>query len=52
MPSKVGINRDVTTGSFPFLDIFTGFESLEVVRSMFDGRTDKVLAQPESRRSG
>lgn len=45
MPSKVGINRDVTTGSFPFLDIFTGFESLEVVRSMFDGRTDKVLAQ-------
>ena len=45
MPSKVGINRDVTTGSFHFLDIFTGFESLDVVKSMFDGRTGKVLAE-------
>ena len=45
MSSKVGINRDVTTGSFPFLDVFTGFESLEVVKLMFEGKTENVLTR-------
>lgn len=45
MPSEIGINRDVSTGSFHFLHVFTGFESLDIVRSMFDGRADEVLSR-------
>ncbi len=45
MPPKIGINREVNTGSFHFLDVFTGFESLDVVKSTFDGRTQEVLTR-------
>lgn len=44
MLSDVSMKRDVMTGSFPFMDVFTGFEGLEVVRTMFGERTEKVLA--------
>ncbi|MDA4131581.1 MAG: hypothetical protein OK454_00450 [Thaumarchaeota archaeon] len=43
MLSDVQMKRDATTGSFPFLDVFMGFEALEAVRSMFGDKTEKVL---------
>jgi hypothetical protein len=43
LSNGVIIKRDLATGSFRFLDIFTGFESLEIVRSIFGDRTERVL---------
>ncbi len=44
LSTGVIMKRDLVTGSFRFLDIFKGFESLEIVRSIFGDRTEKVLA--------
>jgi hypothetical protein len=40
----VVINRGVQIGSFPFKDVFGGFEKIEAVRSIFGSSTDKVLS--------
>ena len=40
----VVINRDVPIGSFPFKDIFEGFERVAAVRSIFGSSTDRVLS--------
>jgi hypothetical protein len=44
MLTDVRMKRDVMTGSFPFMDVFIGFEVLEAVRSLFGERTEKILA--------
>jgi hypothetical protein len=41
--SDVGMRRDVMTGSFPFVDIFTGFEEVDAVKSIFGDSVGKVL---------
>jgi hypothetical protein len=38
------LNREVSTGSFRFLDVFRGFEVVDAVRSIFGDNTEKVLA--------
>jgi hypothetical protein len=43
MLADVRMKRDVTTGSFPFTDLFMGFEGLEAVRSLFGEKTEKIL---------
>jgi hypothetical protein len=40
----VVINRDVPIGSFPFKDVFMGFEKVTAVKSIFGSSTDKVLS--------
>ncbi len=45
MSSRIRINREATTGSYRFLDVFTGFESLDAVKMIFDGRTNEVVAR-------
>ncbi len=45
MPSKIWINREANTGSYSFMDIFKGFESLDAVKGIFDGKMDEVLAK-------
>lgn len=45
MHSKIEINREATTGSYPFLDVFMGFESLDMVKEIFDGRTHEILTK-------
>lgn len=40
----VVINRDVPIGSFPFKDIFGGFEKVAAVKSIFGSSTDRVLS--------
>ena len=40
----VVINRNAPIGSFPFKDIFEGFEKVAVVRSVFGRKTDSVLS--------
>ena len=37
------MKRDATTGSFPFMAIFRGFESLDVVKAIFGDRVTQVL---------
>jgi hypothetical protein len=37
------INRDSPTGSFPFKNVFGGFENVAAVRSIFGNSTDQVL---------
>jgi hypothetical protein len=44
MLTDVRMKRNVMTGSFPFRDVFAGFEALEAVRSLFGDRTDKILS--------
>lgn len=44
MLGDVSMKRDAMTGSFPFNDLFAGFEGLEAVRKLFGDRTEKVLA--------
>ena len=43
MLADVRMKRDATTGSFPFTDLFAGFERLEAVRSLFGEKTEKIL---------
>lgn len=43
MLADVRMKRDAMTGSYPFLEVFTGFEALEAVRSLFGERTVRVL---------
>jgi hypothetical protein len=43
MLSDVRMKRDTATGSFRFTDLFTGFEGLEAVRTLFGDRTEKIL---------
>jgi hypothetical protein len=40
----VSIDRDASIGSFPFKDVFRGFEKVEAVKSIFGGDTDRVLS--------
>jgi hypothetical protein len=40
----VVINRTVPVGSFPFKDVFGGFEKVAAVRSTFGKSTDRVLS--------
>jgi len=40
----VVINRDTPIGSFPFKDVFGGFEKVAAVKSIFGSRTDRVLS--------
>lgn len=43
MLSDVTMKRDGTTGTFPFMDLFTGFEGLEAVKSIFGDSVAQVL---------
>jgi hypothetical protein len=45
MLQDVNMKRDIATGSYPFMEIFTGFEVLEVVRSLFGEKTSEILAE-------
>lgn len=38
------INRDTPIGSFPFKDVFGGFEKVAAVKSIFGSGTDRVLS--------
>jgi hypothetical protein len=40
----VTLNREVSTGSFRFMEVFEGFETLDAVRSIFGDNTEKVLS--------
>jgi hypothetical protein len=40
----VVINRDVPVGSFPFKEVFGGFEKVAAVKSIFGSSTDRVLS--------
>lgn len=44
MELGVVINRDAPIGSFPFKDVFEGFEKVAAVKSIFGGNTDRVLS--------
>ena len=39
-----GINRLAETGSMSFIEVFSGFESVEAVRSIFMEQTEEILA--------
>jgi hypothetical protein len=39
------IKRDSPIGSFPFKEVFEGFENVAAVRSIFGSSTDKVLLE-------
>ena len=43
----VRIKRDVPVGSYPFKDVFGGFEKVAAVRSIFGRNTNKVLTNLE-----
>jgi hypothetical protein len=43
-PKGIEINRSARTGSFPFGEIFAGFERIDAVRSIFRDDTRRVLA--------
>jgi hypothetical protein len=43
--STIAIKRNVTTGSYPFLHIFTGFETVKAVKDIFGRETEKVLSK-------
>lgn len=43
MELGVVINRDAPIGSFPFKDVFEGFEKVEAVKSIFGSDTDRIL---------
>lgn len=47
MKLGVVLNRDAPIGSFPFKDVFAGFEKVAAVRSIFGRRTDRVLTDLE-----
>jgi len=40
---KIKINRDVKVHSYPFKEIFQGFENCEAVRETFGTESDKIL---------
>jgi hypothetical protein len=44
MPGGVRVNRDAKIGCLPFREVFSGFEDVDAVRSIFLERTEKVLA--------
>ncbi len=44
MELGVVIDRDAPIGSFPFKDVFGGFEKVAAVKSIFGGDTDRVLS--------
>lgn len=44
LPKGVVINRSSYAGSFPFGKIFSGFERVEAVRSIFLDETERVIA--------
>ena len=44
MELGVVINRDAPIGSFPFKDVFGGFEKVAAVMSIFGSSTDRVLS--------
>src|SRR5208283_5830961 len=46
-PGGIKINRAPDTGSFSFREIFTGFEKVDAVRSIFSDDTQRVLADLE-----
>lgn len=43
LPDGIVINRDLDAGSFPFGEVFSGFDQVEAVRSIFLDETKKVL---------
>ncbi|MDA4122882.1 MAG: hypothetical protein OK456_06870 [Thaumarchaeota archaeon] len=43
IPKGVAINRGHQTGSFAFREVFTGFEEIDAVKSIFLDRTKEVL---------
>jgi len=43
MLSDITMNRGVTTGTYPFMQVFGGFERVEAVRSIFGARVSQVL---------
>jgi hypothetical protein len=43
--SKIAINRKIGAGSYPFLSIFAGFETIKAVRDIFGKNTDQVLSK-------
>ena len=43
LPRGIEINRSAHTGSYPFREVFLGFEHLEAVRSIFHDDTEKIL---------
>lgn len=43
LPDGVAINRDLDSGSYPFREVFSGFNQVGTVKSIFLDDTDKVL---------
>jgi hypothetical protein len=41
---EIKINRSAQSGTYPFRDIFVGFESLHAVREIFGKKTDQMLS--------
>ena len=44
LPKGVAINRSALTGSCSFREVFSGFEEVEAVRSIFHADVERVLA--------
>jgi hypothetical protein len=42
---NVSIRRDVMAGSYPFTELFKGFEAVETIRSLFGEKTERILAE-------
>ena len=43
-PSRHSINRMAKSGSVSFVEVFNGFESVDAVRSIFQDKTEEILA--------
>jgi hypothetical protein len=45
MLAGITMKRDATTGSFPFMVVFRGFESLDIVKRIFGDSVTQVLTE-------